>query len=228
MPPKPRVLIAISHRQGNCHIALLRSIMQLDTASIEVAFVDSTHTSELINRNILVEKFLSHPVQPTHVLLLDANVGLQPNTIRSLLQADKDIVCALGVESGTNRLLPVNVGATPYKPKPVHYDWCNPPAAGQPHWILRNDMKSKVVPVDVGGLGCFLARRAVFEKTPYPWFFDEFNPEAITHTRDSVLEDDVAFFLKAKKFGFVAHVHTGVRFQRWTGSIASPPFWEVP
>jgi len=66
---------------------------------------------------------------------------------------------------------------------------------------------SRIITVDVVGMGCCLVKREVFEKVPQPWFWwDRFS-------------EDFNFCLKAAKYGFPTQVLTTAVFSHIEGNF---------
>jgi GT2 family glycosyltransferase len=137
-------------------------------------------------RNGLIDRMLDHPLSPSHLFFLDADILPPPDTLTKLLQADQPIV------SGLYR-----------KRLPPH----------EPMAFLKNrrgrlqpiPLKgSRLRRVDVVGGGCLLIRREVFEKVKSPWFTSEWSDKG--H-----LSEDFSFCEKARAAGFSIHVDTTVR-----------------
>lgn len=133
-------------------------------------------------RNILVEKMLVHPIAPTHLLFLDADMVPSPDTLNRLLKDNKPIVSGLY----RKRTPPHEVMAFNSRLVPI-------PLKGP---RLRR--------VDFVGAGCLLIRREVFEKVRPPWFTSEW-------TESGHLSEDFSFCQKAGESGYEIWVDTQVR-----------------
>lgn len=135
-------------------------------------------------RNYLVDQMLNHPLNPTHIFFLDADIVPAADTLMRLLRHRMPIVSGM-----YRRRLP------PYEPMA----------------LLRRGRMLHPVPVkgprlrrvDVVGAGCLLIHRDVFEKVRPPWFTSEWR-------RDGHLSEDFSFCEKAQKAGYRVMVDTTV------------------
>lgn len=221
----PRIVLGVPHRHGEVHIAFTRSLLQLDLRGIELAMIDNSHTDVGINRNMIVQKFLDHPMQATHLFFVDTDMGLPPDALQKLVQADQAIVSGLAVEKVTCRIVAIDWGDGWAGSIQLHQKWCKPAAQGAPHWLLKDEYKNKLIPIGATGAACLLVRREVFDTIGYPWFFNEYNPDAQRHTAQSYMGEDISFFHKAKKHGIQGWMHTGVLCDHWMSTNKFPPFW---
>lgn len=136
-------------------------------------------------RNKLIEQMLDHPIAPTHLFFLDADIVPSPDTLNKLLKNNKPIV------SGLYR-----------KRTPPH----------EPMALLRHGRTiypisirgPRLRRVDFVGAGCLLIRREVFEKVRPPWFTSEW-------TESGHLSEDFSFCQKAGESGYEIWVDTQVR-----------------
>ncbi len=136
-------------------------------------------------RNALVQQMLEHPLAPTHLFFLDADVLPEPDTLVRLLKRNQSIVSGV-----YRRRVP------PHEPmaflkkgrtlKPVSF---NGPSLKQ---------------VDYVGGGCLLIRRDVFEKVRPPWFASRWD-------KSGHLSEDFYFCEQARAAGFKVMVDTSVR-----------------
>jgi hypothetical protein len=181
---KPRVVIALPLATPWIYWRTVAAILEMarpfpsDLMVFQGALVDRA-------RNRLIEQMLDHPMEPTHLFFLDADIVPASNTLVKLLAADKPIVSGL-----YRRRLP------PYEPMA----------------LLRRGHALRPIPVrgprlrkvNVVGAGCLLIRREVFEKIAPPWFTSEW-------TDKGHLSEDFSFCRKARQRGFEIYVDTKIR-----------------
>lgn len=229
MPTEPpRVAIAIPHHTGEVHIAVVRTLVQLDVRGMAVTYLDHGLTSVAINRNLLVQRFLDDPDRLTHLFFLDSDVGVPRDGLHKLVAAGKPVVAGIYVDKRQMRLV-LRKRVSRYQHQLMDRELCIPAGQpGAPHWIIRPELRNQVVPCDAAGAGCLLVAREVFERIHYPWFFEDFDPAATRHDATSVVSEDLTFFRLAAEAGFPAFVHTGVLCDHWAGLSKHPPFWDVP
>lgn len=177
---KPRVVIAVPLATPWIYWRTVAAILEMersfesDLMVFQGALVDRA-------RNRLIEQMLDHPIQPTHLFFLDADIVPPADTLMKLLATCKPIVSGL-----YRRRLPPYEPMAFVKNKPI-------PIKGP---RLRK--------VDVVGAGCLLIRREVFEKINPPWFTSEW-------TDKGHLSEDFSFCEKAQEAGFEIIVDTSVR-----------------
>lgn len=187
--------------------AFTESILGLK-ASEGFTFVRRGPLAVDVARNELVQAFLAMPETFTHMLLVDSDAMLHPQTLQRLMSWDQPIVGALAF--------------TRYGPcYPTVYRDENPETPGQfrvrmdevHSWINRHRelMTSKpvvleprppdsLIEVDRTGCHCVLIRRDVFEAIPEPWFV----AEVMKRNRE-----DFYFFEQAQKVGYRVYVDLG-------------------
>jgi hypothetical protein len=226
--PRPLVVVGVPHHHGDVHIALLKSLIALDRSSFDIGFADSANAEVAINRNIIVQKFLDHPAAPTHLLFVDSDMGIPSDTVEKLLAADQPIVSGVAVQKFTNLWVAKQWGNLWDGMHTVQVDLCEPVAVTEPHWLLKEEHKDKVVRIGATGAACLLIKREVLETVPYPWFYNEFNPNATGQGLHSYMSEDISFCFKADKYGFGTYLHTGVLCDHHMGTRKFPPFWEKP
>ena len=183
-PDKARVVIAVPLATPLIYWRVVASILELEKPSetdlmvFQGALVDRA-------RNILVGKMLNHPMQPTHLFFLDADIIPAPETLMELLKTEVPVVSAL-----YRKRLP------PYEPMAFlkrRSRFCPIPLRGP---RLRE--------VDIVGAGCLLIQREVLEKVGPPWFTSTWS--AAGH-----LSEDFSFCEKVKAAKFKIRVDTMVR-----------------
>lgn len=221
-----RLGIAIPHRNGECHISLVRTMVSADIRGIQTSIFDNSSSLVSENRNILVQQFLDHPFKGTHLFFLDTDMGVPADGIRKLLEADKPIISGLYVDKKFG-LFVARRRLSRYRYTPVQEQWSkySIPGKGAP-WVLKEELRDKVLECDAAGAGCLLIRREVLEKVSYPWFFEDYDTASTRHGRESMVSEDFSFFYKAAQAGFRAYVHTGVLCVHWLGSLRFPPSWK--
>jgi hypothetical protein len=139
-------------------------------------------------RNYLVDQMLNHPLDPTHIFFLDADIVPAADTLMLLLKHRLPIV------SGVYRKrLP------PYEPMALSARGGRRGRTLQPIPIKGPRLRR----VDAVGAGCLLIRREVFQKVPAPWFTSEWR-------KDGHLSEDFSFCEKAQKAGYQVMVDTAV------------------
>ncbi len=127
-------------------------------------------------RNYLVERMLAHPMAPTHLLFLDQDILVQPETLTRLLRADRPVVSAM-----YRRRLP------PHEPMAFLKKGGRKKLL-QPISLKKHGLQA----VDIVGAGCLLIRRDVFSKIRPPWFTSEWQ-------REGHLSEDFSFCEKLRK-----------------------------
>jgi GT2 family glycosyltransferase len=180
----PRVVIAVPLGSPFIYWRVVAALLEMerplesDLMVFQGALVDRA-------RNSLVDQMLNHPLNPTHIFFLDADIVPASDTLMQLLRHRLPIV------SGLYR-----------KRLPPH----------EPLAFLRKGRALKPIAVkgprlkqaDVVGGGCLLIRREVFEKIRGPWFTSEWRD-------DGHLSEDFSFCEKARKAGYKILVDTAVK-----------------
>ena len=180
----PRVVIAVPLASPFIYWRTVAGLLEMerpiesDLVVFQGALVDRA-------RNQLIERMLDHPIDPTHLFFLDADIVPPSDALLRLLAHDLPIVSGLY----RKRLPPHEPMAFTYRGRILR-----PIPAKGPR--LRK--------VDVVGGGCLLIRREVFEKVRSPWFTSEWR-------RDGHLSEDFSFCEKARKVGYRIAVDTAVR-----------------
>jgi len=223
--PEFRVAIAVPHRNGQCHIALARTMAAMDMSGVDVKLLDNSASSIVENRNALVQQFLDLPFDCTHMFFIDSDMTVPPDGLKKLLAADKPVISGVCVDK-RDMLFIVRKRIDRFHYRVVQEEWSKYPMGSGPHWIIKDELRDKVLPCDAAGAGCLMIKREVFEGTPYPWFYQDFNPEQTGHNRESLVSEDFTFFYKAQQAGFECFVHTGVLCDHWLGTAKFPPFWQ--
>lgn len=147
------------------------------------------------SRNKIVRTFLE--TNREWLWMLDTDMVFGSDTLRNLLDADREIVGALchGVSNETG------------EPFPVMHELTD---TGMRR--IDDYPENEVIEVDATGAACLLVHRDVLAKMEanadnplYPWFQEGRTLGGLE------VGEDVCFCLKAKEQGFKIHVHTGVR-----------------
>jgi len=225
---RPLVIVAVPHHHGEVNVALLKSLLALDRTDFDLGFADSANAEVAINRNILVQKFLEHPAKPTHLFFVDSDMGIPPHSVKKLLAADKPIISGVAVQKFTNLWVAKQWGNLWGGFHTVQVELCPRVPVTEAHWVILDEFKDKVIPIGATGAACLMITREVLEKTPYPWFYNEFNPNATKHESMSFMSEDISFCYKANQHGFGTYLHTGVLCDHYAGLKKFPPFWEQP
>jgi len=218
-----RLVVGIPHRNGECHVALLGSLVGGDFNGIRTVFINSPGTLTTHNRNTLVQMFLDIDFGGTHLLSLDTDISVPPDGFKKLLLADKDVISGLYVEKAGNGLV-VRKRLDRYRYGPVA-EWLKYGPQGPP-WILKEKFRDKVLECDAAGAGCLLVKRRVFETVPPPWFFEDYRPDADKYDAFASVAEDLSFFWKVQQHGFKTYVHTGVLCEHWSQNVPHPPSWD--
>ena len=180
----PRVVIAVPLASPFIYWKTVAGILEMDRPDdsdlmvFQGALVDRA-------RNHLVERMLDHPMAPTHLLFLDADIVPPADALMTLLKHRLPIV------SGLYR-----------KRVPPHEPMAFLDKSGVFKPISLKGPKLKQA--DVVGAGCLLIAREVFETIPAPWFTSEWRAEG--H-----ISEDFAFCEKAREAGFDIAVDTSVK-----------------
>lgn len=202
---RPRVVVAVpsTGRIHNACMESIRAMMRATTAAEEVAFWWGNDQPHDRCRNAILDRFVSD-ARWSHLLFLDTDVQVEPDTIDRLLAHDVPIVCA-PVPTLHKRYGP------PAKPSGITVGtnimtFDDPALRGgivapdEPHAGYRrldlDDLPDQPFTCDATGLGLCLIRREVIERVDRPWcaFVGQFH--------DEVVGEDVYFFRQARQAGF--------------------------
>jgi hypothetical protein len=222
---EPMVTIAIPHRYGQCNMALVQTLYGLDLSGIQMRLMHHARSSIVDNRNMLVQAFLGAEPPGSHLLFIDTDISVPRDGLQKLLAAGRPIISGLYVDKKEMDYVARRQEGD-YEYRSLRAEWSRHPRGKSGHrWILRDELRDRVVPCDAAGAGCLLIEREVLEKVPYPWFFHDFNPEAVGQGPQSSLSSDFSFFKKAAGCGFPGFIHTGVLCYHWQGMTKFPPYW---
>jgi hypothetical protein len=151
-------------------------------------------------RDQAVANMLQHGF--SHLMFVDDDVCIPPDSIPRLLAHGRDIVSGLYYRR-----------ALPLAPVMLKND-----AQGNPQWITEWNPKGALIEVDLVGAGCLLVHRRVYERLKPPWFIWELE-ESVTKwirqgmgepVEDKLLSEDFSFCRRAQRMGFSILVDTGV------------------
>ena len=105
------------------------------------------------SRNQIVEKFLIDQPLSTHLLFLDSDCLLPPNTVERMLSLNVPVVSGVVVQK-----------------MPPFYPLMNVRIAPDTYRFAIRWPEGQAIAVDAVGMGCFLCRRDVYQKYGPPWF----------------------------------------------------------
>jgi hypothetical protein len=148
-------------------------------------------------RNLIIKQALKN--ECTHVLFLDDDVVLRPDTLYRLLNHQVSIISGLYLMRN-NPHLPICFATADEN------GWCT-------HKRLKNS-ELGMQEVVAAGLGCLLIETKVFEAMKFPWItMGELDPENWC--------DDLSFCMRARKAGFRIHVDLNIP----VGHMATVTIW---
>lgn len=130
------------------------------------------------SRNIIIEKALEHKC--THILFVDDDMIVPPDTLKKLLSHRKDIVTGLYL-----------LRSFPHYPALFDEAYSN----GKCKFTFLSSQESKLVPAVNCGLGCVLIRTEVFKFLEKPWV-------RLGELDQDEWCDDIGFFNRCRKAGF--------------------------
>jgi len=135
-------------------------------------------------RNRLAEKYLD----ADYILWIDTDMMFRPNSLKKLLDCNKDIVSGLYFSRGY-----------PFQPLASHK------VRGTNLFKPADVNKNGLIEVDAAGFGFMLIKKGVFDKIEKPWFVYK-----------KTLGEDYYFCTKAKEAGFKVFVNCDVQCGHWT------------
>ncbi len=163
-----------SHQADTRIIALLEAWDR--QKDVETYYVPSWHAS--LGRDKIVMYARHRVPRPSHILFVDHDVLPRPNTLKKLLEHDKDIMCGAYPMMQNNRL-----------------SWClsrEEPFRGLGIAELpSNPFKAKFV-----GCGMMLVKMEVFDNIKWPYWKDVFAPG------HKLIGEDLYFCQVLRKFGY--------------------------
>lgn len=138
------------------------------------------------SRNIIVKSAFDWGA--THLLFLDDDMTFPENTLKILLEQNKDIIGSLAFKR-KEPYLPVI-----YKKNPANPD----------RFITITDYEKGIIPVEATGAAFLLVKMDVFRRLKFPWF--DFAPDE-DHPGE-LIGEDLYFCKKAKEAGYSIWVDT--------------------
>ncbi len=149
----------------------------------DVDFITATGRPVDYVRNSIVRTFLDHS-QLTHLFFLDSDVEPPLDVLDRLLKLDA----------------PLAGGCYPLLANGLRWALSRRDNQGSYQLLAELPDESEPFEVDAGGAGCLLIRRDTFEFIKWPWF------RWIERPDGSQMSEDIYFFQKANKAGFVLKV----------------------
>jgi len=178
----------------------LRKVMDVD-----VRLEESTYIAKARNRLITGYEFTA--VKPrlderyTHYLMLDSDIGFEPEDVEQLLKYDRPIISGVYKRRDSHLLCcgnftvavgAVDKGLDPRSGGLVEVDWC--------------------------GAGFLLVKAEVFETMNAPWFYHEWveNTDDTGRKHRDQTGEDISFCVKAKRNGYKIVVDADCRVDHIT------------
>jgi hypothetical protein len=188
---EPRVFLAIPINR-DVHPMVMNALLHMGSGYVTNAHVESDNAKYLDDkRNSAVEAFLK--TDCTHLLFMDSDTIAEPESLKKLLDDDKDVVSAVIYKKGGDHSPCFGFydekTRTFHTPMPFPYN--------------------ELIPVDTVGTGFVLIKRSVLEKVKAPWFECYDKGQA---------GEDVYFCAKCKDAGVQIYVDTGCHL----GHVATP------
>lgn len=128
-------------------------------------------------RNLIIEAALEHDC--THILILDDDMVIPPDTLKRLLARDLDIVSAYYLMRN-------------YPHQGIIFDKAEPD--GKCYWYEVRDDETDLVEVVATGFGCVLIKIDVFHKLKQPWV-------RLGEIESDGWCDDIGFFKRVREAG---------------------------
>ena len=164
------------------------------------SFVITVHgQSPAKARNIIIENALE--INATHVLFIDDDMAYAPDSLKRLLEHDKDIVSALYLMRSFPHF-------------PVAFDEAYDNGKCKFLFLTHNPEVQSLLPIVNCGLGFVLIKTEVFKAMEKPWI-------TLGEIEKDGWCDDVAFFNRVRKAGFQLWLDTNVR----CGHMTSMTLW---
>jgi hypothetical protein len=196
--PKVNIGIGIPLSWTFCHSDFMDSFTQLDKMNGHVIRASSGPIQEM--RNNIARRALE--LDCTHLIFLDADMTFPENTIRKLIEDDKDII-----------------GALTFKRWPPFHPILYMGTKGD--LTVLDPYPEDVVEVTATGTGCLMIKINVIEEMPYPWF--EFSKTDDERT----IGEDVYFCYKAAKFGYKIFVDTTIKTEHLCQMRVNENIWKL-
>lgn len=191
-----KVMACITTREGNPP-QLVKEMLEAscrvaaDAGHASLVTIPEDRYSVAACRNRAVTELLQSDC--THILFVDDDVYVPPNTIVDLLAMKREV--AAGVYPSIKKTYPSDLKAETYLVAGKHGQWYRKWFTG-----VRN--------VDVVGAGCLMIQRNVFAKVKFPWFRW---PEGVIEGRHVVKSDDLDFCERCKANGIEVWANGDVR-----------------
>lgn len=137
-------------------------------------------------RNGMVQRFLSDPASPTHLMMVDDDILPPPNAL-DMLSHQKPLISAVLYTWTEGAPLPLI----------MKYDEETDAYKQDVDAIGRLNAGEKLVKVDATGTGCFIAQREVYENLVTNWFRYEYDKAGRV-----IGGEDFTFFRKVADIGY--------------------------
>ena len=185
---KPMIGVPLHPSFPFLHIAVISSILQTMRQFPGIPLTISRQFEVSQAREEIARSFLNSDC--THLLMMDADIVLMPDTLSKMLEVDAPVVVAKYAEKGK---MEASYHCYHHSQVPFRRD---PPVEVRPG--ERRELKD-IDPM-LFGLGCVLVKREVFEKLEEPYF-------KFTITQEEVddywrVSEDFYFALKCHHAGF--------------------------
>jgi len=128
--------------------------------------------------------------RPTHILFVDYDVLTGPDTLKKLIEHDKDIVCGVYPASQKGSL-----------------KWCLSSSRDEEKFSLMDidELPDEMFKTQVGANGMMLVKMEVFDKLEWPYWKTEY------HEDGAKLGADIYFFDKAREAGYDIWVDPSIK-----------------
>lgn len=158
------------------------------------------HRSPARSRNLLIEAAQQNKC--THILFLDDDMEIPPDSLLRLLNHDKDIVSGLYL-----------TGSYPHFP--VAFDVVNDKGQCLPMYLFGKE--ERLYPIEAAGFGFLLVKLSVFDRLEKPYVrLGELDPEEWC--------DDIGFFNRARQAGIKSYIDLSVQLGHIRTVIYKPNF----
>lgn len=211
-PPagRPRVFVALP-TEGRLHEQTLQSVQTMirNTTRAEVVhFKWADYRPSDRCRNMLVREFLQDK-QWTHILFVDTDMIVPPQTLDELLESNQPLICAPAplrnrhkTGSATMPTYSVTTNVMVLEDADLRGRAIDPTRSDTTYAYLDPDQyPGGVFACDASGMSTCLAAREVFENTSAPWF------QFVDRSDGGQVGEDVYFFRKARMAGYKLMVH---------------------
>ena len=220
---KANLLIATPMYGGVCNGTYTAGMLQLAPvmSGKGMAFRYAYMTNESLitrGRNSLAHDFLE--TECTHLMFIDADIGFDPNSIPTMVDADKDIICGIYPKKEINWLKVEQAVKAGVPPQELHRHTGSFVVNLVGGALNQEGMLYEPMEIENGGTGFMLIKREVFEKLSplVPEYandmwraVDEFKPKTIKEffatsideeSGNRLLSEDYHFCKIARKAGF--------------------------